>query len=102
MIHDHLISTKEFREEILFLADRAFQRRRLIDDNAELKNLLRGLLLSFAMPPDLRPARDGSPFPGWALQRPRLEALGVLTPDEARIINERVGVINGKGNSTDR
>lgn len=95
--------TKPFKgQEIILVADRAFQKTLLVNENRELAKELRETYRS--MDTLNRIVSTGEPelTLGWIERVERLRDLKVLNPSEAEILKERLVHGNGKGENINR
>lgn len=96
--YDYL--TKPFKaQEIAIVADRAFKRAVLIRENEALKDLLRGTYLDIAGLYCRADKQDAAGRSLWLARIEDLEALAILTGEEAGLLKERLVMGNGKGDS---
>ncbi len=96
--YDYL--TKPFKgQEIILVADRAFQRMTLVNENKELTRHLRETYRD--MEALKKVAAGGNPevTTSWLERVARLNAMGVLTENEVQILKERLIKGDDKGNS---
>jgi DNA-binding NtrC family response regulator len=87
--YDYL--TKPFAmEEIIFVAERAFKREALIEENRELRNILRNTYRDMEVIRSVNGSANPEVRADWRERIERLKAIRVFTQNEARIIEERL------------
>jgi DNA-binding NtrC family response regulator len=99
--YDYL--TKPFKvEEILFLAEKAFKRALLMDENAELTKLLRDTYRNIEIVKTVVGSNNPEIITGWIERIERLKTMNILTDQETQILKERLVKGDGKGENTHR
>ena len=97
--YDYL--AKPFKvEEILLIAEKAYQRALLINQSKLLAGHLRGILRDPAVLEAVSQRRDPEGVPVWIERIECLTALEVLSEDEGKGLRERLVLGNGKGKNT--
>ncbi len=83
--------TKPFRgQEIVLLAERAFQRAVLLCDNRELRGHLRDTFRDIETINDVARSRNGDVSVRWLERLERLKSMSLLTEQEAEILKGRL------------
>ncbi|MBA4373188.1 MAG: hypothetical protein C0402_10050 [Thermodesulfovibrio sp.] len=96
--YDYL--TKPFKgQEIILVADRAFQRMTLINENRELTRHIRDTYRDIEVLKNVAAAGNPEVTTNWLERIARLNAMGVLTENELQILKERLIKGDNKGNS---
>ena len=87
--YDYL--TKPFKaQEISILAERAYQRTVLIDDNRELKKNLRDTYRDLQLLKNITASNNPDVTSGWLERISKLQAMNVLLAHEADVLKERL------------
>jgi two-component system, NtrC family, response regulator AtoC len=87
--YDYL--TKPFKAlEISILAERAYQRAQLIDDNLELKKNLRDTYRDLELLKDITSSNNPKVISGWLERIAKLKTMNVLLAQEANVLIERL------------
>src|SRR5271169_2898088 len=87
--YDYL--TKPFKAlEISILAERAYQRAQLIDDNLELKKNLRDTYRDLELLKDITSSNNSKVISGWLERIAKLKTMNVLLTQEANVLIERL------------
>jgi DNA-binding NtrC family response regulator len=87
--YDYL--TKPFKvEEIIFVAEKAFKREMIIDENRELRKLIRDTYRDMETIKSIK--NSGSPdiVTQWIERMNRLKAMNVLTESEIKVLKEKL------------
>ena len=92
--------TKPFKgQEILLVAERAYQRSLLINDKKELVQCLRDTYRDMELLKSIAAGTRPEVTTGWLERLERLRTMGVLTGQESQLLKERLIRGNGKGQS---
>lgn len=87
--YDYL--TKPFKaQEISILAERAYQRAQLIDDNRELKKNLRDTYRDLELLKNIATSNNPEVTSGWLERIEKLKTMNVLLAQEADVLKERL------------
>jgi len=87
--YDYL--TKPFKAlEISILAERAYQRAQLINDNLELKKNLRDTYRDLELLKDITSSNNPKVISGWLERIAKLKTMNVLLTQEANVLIERL------------
>jgi DNA-binding NtrC family response regulator len=87
--YDYL--TKPFKaQEISILAERAYQRAQLIDDNRELKKNLRDTYRDLELLKNVATSNNPEVTSGWLERIEKLKTMNVLLAQEADVLKERL------------
>jgi len=87
--YDYL--TKPFKgQEIILVADRAFQRMTLVNENKELTRHLRDTYRDMEVLKKVAASGNPDMTTNWLERIARLNAMGVLTENEVQILKERL------------
>ena len=96
--YDYL--TKPFKaQEISILAERAFQRAQLIEDNRELKKNLRDTYRDLELLKNITASNNPEVTSGWLERIEKLKTMNVLLAQEADVLKERL--VKGYGREQD-
>jgi DNA-binding NtrC family response regulator len=97
-VYDYL--TKPFKvEEILFLAEKAYKRAVLMNENRELSRLLRETYRNMAVIKTVVDSNNPEIITGWIERIERLKTMDILTTQETEILKERL--VRGDGKRKD-
>jgi DNA-binding NtrC family response regulator len=92
--------TKPFKgQEISLVADRAFQRMTLVNENKELTRHIRDTYRDMEVLNKVSAGRNPEVTTNWLERIARLNAMGVLSGNEVQILKERLIKGDDKGNS---
>jgi len=87
--YDYL--TKPFKaQEISILAERAYQRAQMIDDNRELKKNLRDTYRDLELLKNITASNNPEVTSGWLERIKKLKTMNVLLAQEADVLKERL------------
>ncbi|HYA86323.1 MAG TPA: response regulator [Nitrospirota bacterium] len=87
--YDYL--TKPFKaQEISIIAERAYQRARLIDDNLELRKNLRDTYRDLELLKNITASNNPEVTSGWLERIAKLKTMNVLLAQEADLLKERL------------